>query len=309
MKRFLAACIASLLLTPSAQAQNKTFQIMDNQGFEAPMVAFTITVPQNWQVSGEVVWRKPCSANDLYELILTARGPDGRTGVRIMPGHKIVWNDVVMGGMDPQLEHMMLAQQEAERNRMRTQFQGSNCHVTQISSAEQIFNALVLSKRPQDTKVIKRTKNEAQRQNFAQMFGPSQPGMQVFFDAEQIEMTYALGGRPIVERLAFSWYMFQSEFRDPGMHSLNQYTTVESFQFDWIAPERRAADEAVIKQISASFKSDPAWEQRILEVQRKMAEQRRQQNADNAQQRERNRLERDALNDKNHRRFLQYIQQ
>lgn len=291
----------------AAQAQMVPYEIKDRQGFEHEMVAYSLEVPRDWQVEGQVLWQKPCSGNDLYELVLTARSPDGRTGVRVVPGHQILWNEAILSGLDPYLEAQMKAQVEADRNRVRTQWQGSNCHVGVVRDAEMLVQSFVFAQRP-GAQVLKRTPNEGLRQHYAQLANGAQgPGMSVAYDAFTLELTYQLGGGHVVERVGFSWYMFQSEIRDATLYMLNQHTVVNSMQLEWLAVERQAADEALLQQIGASFRINPEWQRKVGEVQQKLAEQRRQANEQNAQQRERDRIQRELLNVQQHQRFLDYI--
>jgi len=304
------ALLAALILTATGlRAQMVTYEIKDRQGFDREMVAYTVDVPQDWQVEGQILWQKPCSGNDLYELVLTARSPDGRTGVRILPGHQVIWNEAILAGLDPYIDAQMKAQVEAERNRLRTQWQGSNCHVALVRDAEALVQNFVLAQRPAGTQVLKRTPNETLRQQFAQLGAGQAPGMSVAYDALTLELTYPLGSGPVIERVGFSWYMFQTEMRDTTMYMLNQHTVVNMIELQWFAVERQVADEALLKQIAASFKANPEWQKKVGEVQQKLAEQRRQTNAENAQQRERDRIQRELRNDQQHQSFLNYIRE
>lgn len=305
----MRALLTWLLWATAAAAQMVPYEVKDRQGFEREMVAYTLDVPRDWQVEGQILWQKPCSGNDLYELVLTARSPDGRTGIRVVPGHQILWNEAILAGLDPYLESQMKAQVEADRNRLRTQWQGSNCHVGLVRDAEALVNSFVLSQRP-GAQVLNRTPNEAMRQQYAQLGSGAQvPGMSVSYDAFTLELTYPLGAGPVIERVGFSWYMFQSEIRDATMYALNQHTVVNALQLEWLAAERQAADEALLKQIGASFRANPEWQRKVGEVQQKLAEQRRQTNEQNAQARERDRIQRELRNDQQHQQFLNYIQQ
>ncbi|MCB1339714.1 MAG: hypothetical protein KDK24_01345 [Pseudooceanicola sp.] len=305
----MRALLTWLLWAGAAAAQMVPYEVTDRQGFDREMVAYTLDVPRDWMVEGQVLWQKPCSGNDLYELVLTARSADGRTGIRVVPGHQILWNEAILAGLDPYLEAQMKAQVEADRNRLRTQWQGSNCHVGLVRDAEALVNSFVLSQRP-GAQVLKRTPNEAMRQQYAQLGSGAQvPGMSVAYDAFTLELTYPLGAGPVIERVGFSWYMFQSEIRDATMYALNQHTVVNALQLEWFATERQDADEALLKQIGASFRVNPEWQRKVGEVQQKLAEQRRQTNEQNAQARERDRIQRELRNDQQHQQFLNYIQQ
>ncbi|MEE9427238.1 MAG: hypothetical protein V3V25_03725 [Paracoccaceae bacterium] len=290
--------------TASAEAM-KQYKIMDNHGFGQPIAAYTVNVPQSWAVEGQIVWNKPCSGKDHYELVFTARSADGRTGYRIMPGHQILWIDSVVSGFDPQLAQMILAQDEASRNDLRTQFRNSNCHVGKVSGTQQLLQELVLTDRPAGTIVDSSMPDQALMTSFKSTFPTSEPGMKIFYDAVIVELRYPLAGQPVEESLFLSWYMFQLEPLDPTMGTLHQQTVVDSLRFAWIAPERRESDRADLQAIVGSFKINPEWDAKIQEFRRKIAS----QNQVSAAERERRRLEDEARRDVQHQQFLDYIQQ
>lgn len=304
-------CLIPTLL--SAQ-QFRSFDIMDNQGFDRPIVAYTTEVPIDWSARGEVVWVKPCSSSDVHELVLDIRSPDGLSGFRIQPGFKLFWNDIVVTGFDPQTAQMMTAQVVAERNTLATQLRGSNCHVQLVQSAEQLFKGAVT--RAQDMRVLDRKPIEAARQHYQSIFSTPSPGMKVLFDAEQVDMAYTVGGQEVRERLFFSWYMFQLEPLDPNFGTFSQTTVIEPLRSGRVALSRQQQDEAIIARIVASLKSDPAWQEKMNEYNRRRA----QQSQEAAQQRrEDNELAwqrhqavvaaQEAQNDAQHQQFLQMIWQ
>ncbi|MCB1335310.1 MAG: hypothetical protein KDK26_17120 [Roseivivax sp.] len=272
------ALIALPLATLGAWAQTKTFEIYDKQGFDRPIVAMSGQVPQDWTVTGEVVWAKPCSANEFFELIVTAVAPDGRTGFRMMPGHQIIWGETRFGG-DPYTAQLMQAQAEAQMNEMRTKFRNSNCHVARITDPEQLFQVLVLQNRPAGTQVLARRPNEAVRNSYAQLAGgPQVPGTRNLYDAYEVDMRYPLNGAPVIETLHFSWIMFSTEMNDPSFYMLNQTTIVDSLRLDWVPEERAQQQRALLTQIGQTLKINPEWQSRITEFQRKISDTRRRTN-------------------------------
>lgn len=62
-------------------------QIIDQNGFQQPMVAADVQIPMGWQVSGGVSWNDDtnCIANQL-QIGWTAMGPDSLTALEILPG-------------------------------------------------------------------------------------------------------------------------------------------------------------------------------------------------------------------------------
>lgn len=283
----------------------RTVQIMDKQGFGTPLVAYTIEVPQSWSAEGQILWNKPCSGNDYYELVFVAKSADGRTGYRIKPGHQVIWIDSVVTGFDPATAQMILAQDEAQRNKMRTQFRNSNCHVGKVTGSDQLLQQLVLRSRPRDAKRVSTAKNEPMLKSYKQTFGPDMPGLRTFYDATIVKLAYLLGGAPIEETLFFSWYMFQLEPLDAGYGVFSQQTFVESIRFVWLAPERRAQDEAALATVTSSLKVGAEWQRQIDEFRAKIARQNREDQAERDRRRKRDEARRDA----EHQQFIEWIQQ
>lgn len=306
--------LISLLPSLGQAQQFRTFQIMDNQGYERPMVAYTIDVPTDWSVRGEILWIKPCSSSDVFELVLDIQSPDGLSGFRIQPGHKLFWNDVVVSGFDPQSAQIMVAQTVAERNRMATQFRGSNCHVQLVQSADQLFKGAV--RRPADMRILARSPIEAVRQQYQKTFSAAAQGMKVFFDGEQIDMSYTIGGQEVLESLFFSWYMIQIEPLDPSFGTFSQVTTIEPLRSGRVAASRKQQDDAILGRILGSLKADPDWQQRMNDFYRKRArqaqeaaQQRREDNELAWQQHQIGVAIDDLRNDIQHLQFLDVIRQ
>ncbi|MDY6859015.1 MAG: hypothetical protein SWN98_06730 [Pseudomonadota bacterium] len=306
---FAGALALIFTLVAPAPAQTTRYDIMDNQGFAAPMVAYTVEVPQGWATSGQVLWAKPCSGNDNFELVFQAIAPDGRTGFRIMPGHQVIWLDMQVAGLAPDMAQMMRAQMAAERNKMQTQFRGSNCHVAQVTGTQQLFDKLILAHRPADARILQSERNQPMLQSYASVFQADQPGMKTFYDAATVRLGYGLNGQPVEEVVLFSWYMFQLEPLEPGFGTFSQQTVVDSIRTAWVAPERRAADDAKLEAIIGSMKVNPDWNAKVNAFLQKQSSERQAANAQTAAERERQRQIDEARRDAQHQQFIDMIRQ
>lgn len=307
--RFLVTLYFALIGSMAWGQATKTFSIMDNQGFSKPVVAYTIEIPQSWTGSGEILWIKPCSGDDNFELVMSLRSADGRAGYRIMPGHRIVWLETMVSGLVPELAQMMVAQTEAELAQMRTTFRNSNCHVGKVTGTDQLLNELVLSKRPAGVKIVEKIQNEQILNGYKATFGPDQPGFRTFFDSVLLRLTYPLAGGPVEETVAFSWYAFQLEPLDPSAGTFSQQTVVDSIKFAWRGLETGQAGEAELDAVISSLKVDPAWEKEILKFRRQQSEQRMRNSNQSAAEREIQRRIDESKRDAEHRKFLDYIAQ
>lgn len=307
--RCLAALCFSFVGSMASGEATKIFKLMDNQGFSNPVVAYTIELPQSWTASGEILWIKPCSGDDNFELVMSLRSADGRTGYRIMPGHRIVWLETIVSGLEPDLAQMMVAQTDAELNQMRTSFRNSNCHVGKVTGTDQLLNEFVLSKRPAGAAIVEKRPNDQILNSYKATFGPDQPGFRTFFDSVLVRLTYPLAGGPVEETVSLSWYAFQFEPLDPSMGTFSQQTVVDSIKFAWRGLETGDAGEAALEAVINSLKVDPAWEREILEFRRRQSEQRQRDSKKSAAEREAQRQIDEAKRDKDHQNFLDYIAQ
>lgn len=301
-----AFAFAAVMLAAGARAE--PFTIMDKEGFGAPMEAITLTLPPGWTADGRIAWQKPCSANALYEIILTARAPDGRSGLRIMPGHSVQWLGVTVDGtVDPMIAQLAQAQVETARNEMRTAFQKSNCHVGEVSGTQAILDTLVLSKRPAGARVERITPDETRLAAYRSSIGQQVGGMVTRFDAVTVDLAYPAHGET-VERLWLSWYQFADDPQASYMRGMPtnhfQATTIEALTFAF-APRERAGDLDTLAQALKEARVHPAWQAKVQEVQRKAAE----EQARARQQSEAERKMQEAKRDEQHRRFLETIRE
>ena len=300
--------VFAVVIAAPLWGQTRTFEVVDRQGFDEQIVAMTMEIPETWKATREVLWSKLCSGNPLYEITLTISSPDGLTGARMLPGHQIIWSHHEMAG-DPGMAQLWQSQQEAERNRLRTEFQGSNCYLAPLRDAQVLFRNLVLAKRPADTQVTSTKPIQPVLDSYKQIFAQPAPGSQVFFDANTHEMNYKMGNTPITERVNFSWYMFQTETRDPGYYMLTQRTIVDPIQIDWFPVARAQTAIATLDQIGKSIRYKEDWQKKVTEVREKRAKKTKEENEKIARERKRELKDRERRSDKRHRDFLRQIWQ
>lgn len=305
------ALIAAAVLAGSAAAA--PFEIKDTEGFGTEMTALTLDLPDGWQGQGRIAWLKPCSANELYEVVFSAASPDGQSGMRMMPGHQIVWNDIDVTGTDPMFAQISLQQAEQMRADMRQQFRDSNCHVGTAGGTDQILATLILPRRPAGVRVLRQQPDAARIAQFRQTLGAQVPGMKTDFDAVVVDLSYpGAGGEAVVERLWLAWYRFQDDpavGRIPGLPQLRYQTvTVEAPVFVW-APEAQAGTLDALAAVIAGARADPVWLEKVRTEQSRRAEERRRTQAQDNTAREAARKAREEAADKRHRDFLGIIKQ
>lgn len=90
----IAAGLAGL--SPAAAAQQmQRVPVIDQNGFERPMTAMTLEVPQGWRAQGGLRWnpQAACGLNQVYDW--QAQSPDGRHGAQLLP--MAAWSDDNLG--------------------------------------------------------------------------------------------------------------------------------------------------------------------------------------------------------------------
>lgn len=81
---------------PANTLRVQRVQIMDQQGFERPMVAATALIPLGWRTDGGVVWNVGgCVA---HTTNWTASSPDGNHGIALFPSEVWTWSNYPSGG-------------------------------------------------------------------------------------------------------------------------------------------------------------------------------------------------------------------
>lgn len=81
---------------PPGAIRVRRVDIMDRNGFEKPMVATTILVPDGWQTQGGVYWNVQSACGVGYNIDFRATSPDGRSALHVFPMEQWQWSS--MGG-------------------------------------------------------------------------------------------------------------------------------------------------------------------------------------------------------------------
>ncbi|MEO8243509.1 MAG: hypothetical protein ABI832_14485, partial [bacterium] len=256
--------------------------VIDNEGFGATMTAFTMDLPVGWSGTGKVIWNKPCSGNDLYEVSLTATSADGQSGIRMKPGHQVQWVDTsVDGSVDPYIAQLAVAQAEALKNEMRTRFRGSNCHFGKLAGTEaqvtqQLLQVLILPDLPAGARVTGMAPNSPTLALYKSTAAPGMAGFFSRYDAQIIDLAYDGPTGPMVERLFLTWSQYGTDPATPALpgfpKSEFQTLILDTITFVY-APAGRAGDIEVAVAAVKSTRVDPAWQEELRKVQARIAEQ------------------------------------
>jgi len=263
--------------------------VVDSEGFGAPLTALTLDLPAGWAGTGKVIWTKPCSGNELFEFSVSAASADGQSGLRMKPGHQVQWADTTVdASVDPMVAQMALAQAEALKNQMRTQFRGSNCHFGKLGGTEAevtqaLIRALVLPDLPAGARVTALQPNAAMLASYKGGLLPAAPGFVSRYDAQVVDLAFDGPNGPMLERLWLSWSQFGTDPdapAPPGFPAMQfQTVIVDTISFVY-APANRPGDIAAGTAAITSVKADLAWIEAVRKVQAQIAAQRQQTQKD-----------------------------
>jgi hypothetical protein len=106
-----AGAPAALPMTNAIHAnyyRMKKVAIVDERGFERPMQAMTLLIPEDWQIQGNVQYNRNTGCHpDIVQLTFRATSPDGRFAIEMFPDHHWQWSG------DPQMVRMLQASSQA----------------------------------------------------------------------------------------------------------------------------------------------------------------------------------------------------
>ncbi len=309
----VAACLWLNSAPAWAEVKLTDHDIMDRQGFSSPTPAYRFKAPENWAVTGGIRWNKPCSGDELFELVIRSTSPDGRYGFTVAPSHLVMWNDykIINGGamgIDPmaaQSNRQMVALVESQRNESRQQTKNTNCHVAVVEGTEQLVRNLILKARPRDARLLSIEVDPAGRKMFEDTIaaGAQVPGVTSVFDFVRVRVAYGAAGVEIEEEVMFGWNMTQQVLDDAmGGRTISQTTFVLS-PHSWWAPAGELDEwRSVFRRMSNSLVAHEHWKSQTDMLRRRLAEER--QRAANARNEERQRS-----NDEQHAKFIATIRE
>ena len=227
---------------PKGAVRVKRVKIMDEHGFEKPMVATTLMIPADWSYEGGIVWGgqgAPCGVN--YNVTFEAKSPDGKSGVAIIPQETWYWSS-------------MGANQQ-------------NCAYIKITSVQEYLQNIIVRARP-GARILDFRRRPDIEKEYAQI--NQQSDMYGLHSRSWIESGEALIGyqedgvdmrETIVSAVMLFQYVSDSMNGVPGFQNINGASLPG---FAMRAPNGQL-DFTLAEAIRKSPVNNPAWDAKIAQ--------------------------------------------
>ncbi len=236
----------------SAPGAGGEHQVMDRHGFDRPVLALTIQVPQGWQAQSEVRWDNvngQCSTN-IASPHIVLRSSDGREQIEVLPG--------------------FLAVTDPQTIRNRGSQPGDFCVVAMADSGEAMLRAVILPRlrsgaQLQRINPVPLTPEQQQNQTRLESLAQSSGGqMRANVYSLEAWLSHPDG---TAEVLAISGFVFAGQQLIAGVPPLvsNYNDSILSVRS---SPDRLQVLLQTARGIVANAQFDPDWRRNIEDMQR-----------------------------------------
>jgi hypothetical protein len=268
LKVLAAVFLALAAVLPAFAAADyvrlRQVQIIDQHGFGRPLQAASLLLPQDWQVESSVRWSGDtgCPEN-LVQLALRARSPDGRLAFEVFPN--FVWK----GSDDPAVI------QSAQQAMLQTGMRGCDM-LPPYDAADYLQHVFLPRWRAAsaltDLGHVPELAQARLLENQA-LAGPMPPNLQVDFDVALAVLEAPRAGG-VDEEWVLATVM-RNALSMPSIgamlggypQSATSYTMVAMSQFAARAPKGELEKhERLFEAIYRSFRVDPAWDAAVAQV-------------------------------------------
>ena len=254
MKKIANALIAILILSAATQpapataaGKDQVHVIRDEFGFEQPMDALTMTLPEGWDVSGAVQWYgRPTCDLDQMKLHFMATAPDGKEWVEFIPGGAWGWSSYF----------------DAVPYQARQGFVG--CDARPIRDIRTFVNQYIPTIRPGAQIVSMRPRPDQAREIFEAMGDVRlQPGQRPRMEVMEVRVAYEANGHRISELLMPAILFIDQPGPDP-YGGMSGYVTV-AMMIGTITSAKvgGTADESLAKMVGDSMQPNDAYMARL----------------------------------------------
>jgi hypothetical protein len=213
--------------------------VVDASGFEQPIGAATLFIPQGWRAQGGVLWGQEFMCTNGYGIQWQAVSPDGFSSIAILPSER--W----------------------ESNTYGAPASTPGCPMAPYTTVRQYLEALAQRLRPGSRVLDFRVRQDLQAQ-FAQLSSstPMPAGeMRTSVDAGEVLIAFADRGRDMRGTIAAVavFTLTRANYGMGPMDALNAYT----FPAYAVTAPNGQLDMRFFEAVRRSIKLNPQWERRI----------------------------------------------
>lgn len=246
----MRAALPALLLAAGAAMAGplrvQPVEIVDRQGFERPLRAYSMMLPAGWRHQAQVAWTPAAGGCARpYHPRLEASAPDGSEAIALLPGEG--WGQGSFGPLAP------------------------GCPMADIGGAEPWLRARVQRHRPGARWLGWQPRADVSSTPQVQDLGGG-AAIRQWREAGRATIAYTHAGRPVQEIVAVA-----ASFAQMQMAGLAGQAPIRSFSGEahglltWRAPEGRL-DPKAFDALWSTLRSDPAWAARVQQGMAQMAQ-------------------------------------
>ena len=245
----------------------KKVTIVDEHGFERPLLALSLLIPADWQFHGAVQYAKAagCHAN-LFQVTFRAASSDGKLALELFPGNTWQWAD------DAGAVRLM---QSSNRQLAQSGYKG--CDIMPPLAAGEFLKQTVLPAVRREARVaaiepMPEIAREVQQQLQQAQAAAAQRGIQVRTrgDAGRARLAYDVNGQAMEEWVTAVTYASAVTGPAFNMGRMGQtlfYTCAAEGVFGLRAPRGQLeASEKLFLMMLSTVRLDPEWHGRVMQV-------------------------------------------
>jgi hypothetical protein len=247
----------------------KRVAVMDEHGFERPIPALHLLIPNDWNFQSQVVYGKAtgCKA-DLVRMRFVATSPDGKMAIEMFPGRTWQWSD------DQNAVRMMQMS-----NQQTAQFGGKGCDIAPpmragdfvqrqvIPAVRQGARVLGVERVPDAEPMVQQSIRQYEQQ-------AAQAGLRtrITGDVGKVRIERAVNGQPAEEWITALTYASGTagptyNMATGGMGQTMYYTCGAELIFGLRAPKGELdAKDKFFMMVLATVRVDPQWQGRVNQV-------------------------------------------
>jgi hypothetical protein len=215
-------------------------EIMDRQGFEKPMVAFTLLVPAGWRSEGGVQWAGLDGCSPAHVVNWKASAPDGVGAMQVIPGEK--WS---ASTLPPQ--------------------QGDRCLHSDASATRAYLEWWVRRNRPGARVLDYRPLPELLENLKGLQLNNPELGMRSWVDAGEVLVAYDVAGRPVREAIASVSFFIHTTMPTLGAGRPPEVLEGESLSGFAMRMPAGALDFKQVTALRQAIHVAPEWNARVVQ--------------------------------------------